>query len=427
MTDSTNTTFYEFVNSNSMQVVITGIGIVSPIGPDCESYWQALRNGISGIGPIEGFDVTQYPCRIAGQAMDFNPLDFFPKRQLRRMDRFTQMGVAAAQMAWDDAGLDWANYDHQKAGICLGTGIGGIITCDEGLRSFYTESHGRGMDAFTIPKIMNNSASAHIAIRLGIKGINHTINTACSAGANAIGQAFEYIRNGKCEVILCGGAEAPITPGILQGWTLLKVLSRRNDDPVRACRPFDKARDGFVLAEGAAVLVLESLASALTRSNNIYAEIVGFGSNCDAYRLTAPSIEGEVDAMRLAIKDAGLNPEDIDYINAHGTATQINDQVETAAIKDMFGNYAFQLPISSTKSMIGHAMGASSALEFAATSLSVKHDLIPPTINYQVPDPECDLDYVPNQARPKEITHALSNSFGFGGSNAVLVVKKWKP
>jgi 3-oxoacyl-[acyl-carrier-protein] synthase II len=416
-----------FISSNSMRVVITGMGVVSPIGCDVQSYWQGLIKGRSGIEHIDTFNASHYPCRIAGQALDFNANDFFTKRELKRMDRFTQIGVAAAKMAWDDAGLNCSDYNSQSIGVSLGTGIGGVSSCEEGFRSFYTGSTGKDMDAFTIPRIMNNAASAHIALRLGIKGLNHTINTACSAGANAIGQAFDYIRNGKREVMLCGGAEAPITPGILQGWTLLKVLSQRNDDPASACRPFDKGRDGFVLAEGAAVLVLESLGSALRRGTTIYAEIAGFGSNCDAYHLTAPSIEGEVDAMGLAIKDARLKPEDIDYINAHGTATQINDQVETAAIKKMFGNYAFQVPISSTKSMIGHAMGASSALEFVATVLSVKHNLIPPTINYQVPDPECDLDYVPNQARPKEITYALSNSFGFGGSNAVLVVKKWEP
>jgi 3-oxoacyl-[acyl-carrier-protein] synthase II len=336
------------------------------------------------------------------------------------------MGVVAAQMAWDDAGLESENYDHQSTGICLGTGIGGIITCEEGLRSFYAGGEGRDMDAFTIPRIMNNAAASYIAISLGLKGLNHTTNTACSAGANAIGQAFEYIRNRRCEVMLCGGAEAPITPGILKGWTVLQVLSQRNDDPARACRPFDKERDGFVLAEGAAVLVLESLSSALKRKADIYAEIAGFGSNCDAYHLTAPSLMGEVEAMHLAIKDAGLSPKDIDYINAHGTATKINDRVETAAIKEVFGDHAYKLPISSTKSMIGHGMGASSALEVIATVLSVKNHLIPPTVNYQKPDPECDLDYVPNQARPKEIKSAISNSFGFGGSNAVLAINKWE-
>jgi len=408
-----------------MSVVITGMGVISPIGCGVNNYWEGLINGRSGVRPIESFDVSQSPSRIAGQALDFNPLDFFTKRELRRMDRFCQMGVAAAQMAWDDAGLERESYNPQSIGVCIGTGIGGIITCEEGFRSFYDGGKGRDMDAFTIPRIMNNAAASYIAISLGLKGLNHTINTACSAGANAIGQAFDYIRNRRSEVMLCGGAEAPITPGILRAWTLLQVLSQRNDDPPGACRPFDKERDGFVLAEGAAVLVLESLSSALNRDADIYAEIAGFGSNCDAYHLTAPSLTGEVEAMHLAIKDAGLSPRDIDYINAHGTATEINDRVETAAIKEVFGDYAYKLPISSTKSMIGHAMGASSALELIATVLSVKNHLIPPTVNYQKPDPECDLDYVPNHARPKEIKSAISNSFGFGGSNAVLVINKW--
>jgi len=315
------------------------MGVISPIGCNVDDFWDGLTKGRSGVKPIESFDVSQSPCRIAGQVLDFAPLDFFTKRELRCMDRFSQMGIAAAQMAWDDAGLERENHNHQSTGICLGTGIGGIITCEDGFRSFYSGGKGRDMDAFTIPRIMNNAAASYIAMRFGLKGLNHTINTACSAGANAIGHAFDYIRNRRCEVMLCGGAEAPITPGILKGWTVLQVLSQRNDDPARACRPFDNQRDGFVLAEGATVLVLESLSSALNRDAGIYAEIGGFGSNCDAYHLTAPSLMGEAEAMRLAIKDAGLNPEDIDYINAHGTATEINDRVETAAIKEVFGDW----------------------------------------------------------------------------------------
>ncbi len=409
-----------------MRAVITGIGVISPIGCGTDCFWEALINGRSGIRTIEGFDTADLPSRIAGQVLDFDPLKFFTKRKLKRMDRFSQMAVAAAQMAWDDAWLNGSKANLKNTGVCIGTGIGGISGCEEAFQASSSKCQKRSMDAFTIPRVMNNAPASNIAMHLGLKGINYTINTACSSGANAIGKAFEYIRSNKNEIILCGGVEAPITPFILKAWSLLRVLSQRNDAPSKACRPFDKERDGFALSEGAGIVVLESLESALRRKADIYAEITGFGSNCDSYHLTAPSLEGEADAIRLAIKDAELKPKDIDYVNAHGTATEINDQVETQAIKKIFGDYAFQTPVSSTKSMTGHAMGASSALEFISTALTVKNDIIPPTINYQNSDPECNLDYVPNHARLKEIKVAISNSFAFGGSNSVLVTKKWK-
>jgi len=409
-----------------MRAVITGIGVISPIGCGTDCFWEALINGRSGIRTIEGFDTADLPSRIAGQVLDFDPLKFFTKRKLKRMDRFSQMAVAAAQMAWDDAWLNGSKANLKNTGVCIGTGIGGISGCEEAFQASSSKCQKRSMDAFTIPRVMNNAPASNIAMHLGLKGINYTINTACSSGANAIGKAFEYIRSNKNEIILCGGVEAPITPFILKAWSLLRVLSQRNDAPSKACRPFDKERDGFALSEGAGIVVLESLESALRRKADIYAEITGFGSNCDSYHLTAPSLEGEADAIRLAIKDAELKPKDIDYVNAHGTATEINDQVETQAIKKIFGDYAFQTPVSSTKSMTGHAMGASSALEFISTALTVKNDIKPPTINYQNSDPECNLDYVPNHARLKEIKVAISNSFAFGGSNSVLVTKKWK-
>lgn len=408
-----------------MRVVVTGIGIVSPLGCEVSEFWRRLINGQSGIGPIKGHDVSRLPVKIAGQALDFEPLNYLSKKEIKRLDRCSQLSIAAARTAWLDAGLGHVNGKYQNTGVFIGTGAGGISSYEESYHAEFGERKSRGMDAFTIPKIMSNAPANHIALQLGLKGMNITINTACSAGANAIGSAFELIRSGSNEIMLCGGVEAPITPLIVKAWSLLRVLSRGNGSPAEACRPFDLKRDGFVLAEGAGILILESLKSARRRKADIYAEVIGFGSNCDAFHLTGPSSEGEAEAMRLALNDSGLCPDNIDYLNAHGTATKLNDQVETAAIKSVFGDYAYQIPISSTKSTIGHALGASSALEFIGTVLSVKNDRIPPTINYHNPDPECDLDYVPNRARTKEIKTAMSNSFGFGGSNSVLLVKKW--
>lgn len=401
--------------SKVSKVVVTGMGIISPVGNSVETFWQALTSGYSGVSLIQNCILEDLKCRFAGQIHDFHTNSFIDKKNFRRMDRFCQFAVVAALKAWRDIAPSPVN-----AGVIFGTGIGGISSWDNPLNPDCDPD----INAFTIPRIMNNAAASQIAIQLNLRGINLTINTACSSGANAIGMAFSKIRSANANCIICGGTEASITPKILKAWEILKVLSK--DNSKNAVKPFDKNRTGFVLAEGAAALVLESLDSALENKRKIHAEIVGFGSNCDAHHLTSPSQTGQADAMNLAIKDAGIKPENIDYINAHGTATILNDRVETNAIKDVFGNYAYGIPVSSTKSMLGHAMGASSAMEIVATILSVKNSKIHPTLNLKNPDPECDLDYVPDKSRGKTVNHAISNSFGFGGSNAVLVIKKWK-
>ncbi|OGR27422.1 MAG: hypothetical protein A2277_18135 [Desulfobacterales bacterium RIFOXYA12_FULL_46_15] len=407
-----------------MRVVITGMGIISPVGNDLETYWQSLISGQSGVSLIQNRLSDRLNCNFAGQVLDLDTASAITPKELRRMDRFCQFAIIAAKNAWYDSERDVTNTYKEKTGVIFGTGIGGISTWDNRLIQNYNSGAEPEMNAFTIPRIMNNAAAAHIAIQLNLKSFNITVNTACSAGANAIGMGFREIRAGNLDCILCGGTEAPITPKILKAWDILGVLSKENSPT--AVKPFDRKRTGFVLAEGSAAIVLESLDSAIKSKRKIYAEISGFGSNCDAFHLTTPEKNGQAKAIKLALEDADINPEKIDYINAHGTATRLNDLVETAAIKDVFGDYAYRIPISSTKSVFGHAMGASSAMELVATVLSVKNDVIHPTLNYQECDPECDLDYVPGKARVKTINHAISNSFGFGGSNAVLVVKKWK-
>ncbi|WP_300464384.1 beta-ketoacyl-[acyl-carrier-protein] synthase family protein [Desulfobacula sp.] len=407
-----------------MRVVITGMGIISPVGNDLETYWQSLISGQSGLEYIDGCCTNQLKCKFAGQVRNLDTNTFFNTRELRRMDRFSQFATIAAKHAWHDSGRDLNEHPDENIGVIFGTGIGGISTWDNPLKTNSGSKDDTRMNAFTIPRIMNNAAAAQIAMQLNITGMNLTVNTACSSGANAIGMAFQEIKAENFESIICGGTEAPVTPKILKAWDILGVLSRENTS--RAVKSFDKNRTGFVLAEGAAALVVESLDAAIRHHRQIYAEIIGFGSNCDAHHLTSPSKEGQAKAIQLALNDANIAAEKIDYINAHGTATRINDRVETDAIKAVFGKTAHDIAISSTKSIIGHAMGASSALEVVATVLSAKNDLIHPTLNYQDPDPDCDLDYVPGKARNKIINHAISNSFGFGGSNAVLVVKKWK-
>jgi len=407
-----------------MRVVITGIGIVSSLGNNPEAYWQALICGHSGVSLIKSCCLNHLNCHFAGQILDLNMESFFSSRQLRRMDRFCQFATIAVKNAWLDSGGDFNTNPKENTGVIFGTGIGGISTWDNHLIPDSDPDSGPGMNAFTIPRIMNNAAAAQIAMQLNLRGLNITVNTACSSGANAIGMAFREIRSENLNCIICGGTEAPITPKILKAWDILGVLSKENTK--NAVKPFDKYRTGFVLAEGAAAIVLESLDFATRHNRKIYAEIIGFGSNCDAHHLTSPAKEGQAKAIQLALHDAGIKASQIDYINAHGTATKLNDQVETKAIKKVFGKYAYDIPVSSTKSMLGHAMGASSAMEVVATALSVENDVIHPTSNYQNPDTECDLDYVPGKARLKTINHAISNSFGFGGSNAVLVVKKWK-
>ena len=410
------------------RVAVTGLGVISPLGNTVEQHWDGLINGRSGVRPITDFDVSNSSCKLAGNVVGFDPADFLPRRDLKGMDRFSQLGVAAAKMAWADAGLGNMEEPNNTGGVVIGTGIGGIPAYTEAYDALFGGPTEKRVNSYTIPKIMNNAVSSNIAIQLGITGRNITVNTACSSGANAIGQAFEWIRYGLMDTVICGGAEAPLTYAVLKAWASMGVLSRnQHDPPSSVCKPFDLHREGFVLGEGAGMLVLESLERAVQRDTEIYAELIGYRSNCDAYSLTSGTDEGISQAMESALSDANVQRKDqIAHINAHGTGTKLNDLLETKAIRRFFGQHAASLCVSSNKSMMGHAMGASSALEMVGTVLTVQNDRIPPTINYQTADPECDLNYVPNRAISQRVEVALSNSFAFGGSNAVLVVKKWK-
>lgn len=409
-----------------MRVVVTGMGVVSPLGNTLAEYWSKLCSGTSGISTITEFDTSTSSCKIAATVKGFEPLDWFKKRQIKTMDRFSQIGVAAAAIAWNDAGLEGHTTAPERTAVIAGTGIGGISSYKDAYDALYKEAAERKVNAYTIPRIMHNALSSGIGIYLNIKGRNIAVNTACSSGANAIGHAFEWVRSGKVDWVLCGGSEAPVTYEMLKTWNALGVLSRSNDPASAACKPFDKNRDGFVLSEGAGIVVLESLDFALRRDAKIYAELKGYGSNCDAMSLTSPTEKGVAQSMRYALLDAQIAPEQVDMINAHGTATRVNDPIETAAIHDIFGDHAHKLAVTANKSMLGHSMGASSALELVSTVLSVKNDLIPPTANHTRPDAKCDLNYVPHSALKQKVDCAISNSFAFGGSNAVLVVNKWE-
>jgi len=408
------------------RVVVTGMGVVSPVGTGLEAFWSALVAGRSGIGPITRFDASEFATRIAGEVRDFDPTRYLDKKEARRMDRFTQFAVAAAGMALEDAGLGTDGLDRDRVAVILGCGIGGIETLEDQARVLVNRGPGR-ISPFFVPMMIPNMAAGQIAITFGFRGPNVTTVTACASGANAIGDAFKMIQRGQVDVAVTGGTEAPITPLSVAGFCAMKALSTRNDEPERACRPFDAGRDGFVMSEGAAVLVLEGLSHARRRGARIYAEVLGYGSSCDAYHITAPDPEGAgaALAMAAALADAGLGPQDIDYINAHGTSTPLNDRLESLAIKQVFGPRAYEIPVSSTKSMIGHLLGAAGAIEAVATILTMVRGVIPPTINYEEPDPECDLDYVPNVARPARVDRALSNSLGFGGHNVTLVFGRY--
>jgi len=409
------------------RVVITGMAVISPLGSTLERFWDSLKNGRSGIDRITQFDASSFECQIAGEVKDFSPQEHIPPKELKRMERFVQFAVVVAKEAVKDAKLDLNKEDPFRIGVIVGSGIGGLQTIEEQHRILLEKGPSR-LSPFMIPMMIVNMAPGQIAISLGLKGPNTCVVTACASSAHAIGDAFKVIQRGQAEVMLTGGTESCITPLGIGGFCALKALATHyNDKPEKASRPFDAKREGFVMGEGAGILVLEELNHALKRNAPIYAEIVGYGLSDDAYHITAPDPEGKgaAYAMEMAIKDAGLSPKDIDYINAHGTSTQLNDKVETLAIKLVFGEYAKKVPISSTKSMTGHLLGAAGAIELIATVLTIKHGIIPPTINYEFPDPECDLDYVPNSARNKEVKVALSNSLGFGGHNATLVVKKF--
>ena len=408
------------------RVVITGMGVVTPIGIGKEDFWDSLRNGRSGVGRLTYFDAADYACQIDAEVKGFDPEKYIDKKTIRRMDRFTQYAYAAADMAIRDAGLDTAKLDMDRVGVIVGSGIGGLATIEEE-HATLKERGARRVSPFLIPKLIINMAPGEIAIRWGFTGPNYAVSSACATSNHAIGDSLRMLRYGDADVIVAGGSEAAITPLGFAGFCSARTLSTRNDAPEKASRPFDKDRDGFVMGEGAGIVVLETLEHAQARGAKIYAELAGYGATDDAYHITTPNPEGlaAARAMQRALADAEVKPEQIQYVNAHGTSTNLNDKTETKALKIVFGEHAKKLAISSTKSMTGHLLGAAGAVELVATVLCMQNSLAHPTINYETPDPDCDLDYVPNKARPMEIRYALSNSLGFGGHNAVLVVKKY--
>lgn len=413
---------------NGRRVVITGMGAVTPLGKSVEAFWQGLIEGRSGIDWITFVDASNYSVKVDGEIKDFDPQDYMDRKEARRMARFAQLSVAAARMAIEDSGLRLEKEDPERIGVLLGSGIGGYPETDETVRVII-EKGGNRIDPFYMAKHLPNMAAAQIAMQFQLKGYNNTVSTACAAATQAIGDALNTIRLGRADVMFAGGGEAGICELGLAGFSIMRALSTRADDPKKASRPFDKDRDGFVPSEGAAVLILETLDHAQRRGARILAEVVGYGACADAYHIVQPCADGEgaARAMRWALEDAGIRPEDVDYINAHGTSTPANDAAETLAIKAVFGEQAYRVPISSTKSMIGHALGASGALESVAAVKSIETCILHPTINYETPDPDCDLDYVPNQARRlDEVRYVLKNSFGFGGQNACLVFGRYE-
>ncbi|MBF0614995.1 MAG: beta-ketoacyl-ACP synthase II [Magnetococcales bacterium] len=409
------------------RVVMTGIGLVTPLGVGIKPVWEGLTAGRSGIGPITRFNTEEYACRIAGECQNFQPEDWVDKKDVKKMDLFMHFGVAAAQLAWEDSGLNVTEENARRIGVIIGSGIGGL-TAIQNQAMVLKERGPRRISPFFIPMSLINLISGHVAIRYGMKGPNHSVVTACATGAHAIGDAMRIIQRGEADVMLAGGAEAAICELAVGGFAAAKALTSRNDDPTGASRPWDRGRDGFVMAEGAGVVVLETLESAQKRGATIYAEMVGYGMSGDAYHITAPQPDGEGAArcMTAALQDAGIGPAAIGYINAHGTSTPIGDHMETLAVKMAFGaDHAKRLMISSTKSMTGHLLGAAGGVETIFTALALKNGVLPPTINLTDPDPACDLDYIPNVAREQVVDYALSNSFGFGGTNATLVMKRF--
>lgn len=409
------------------RVVVTGLGVVSPVGIGVEPFWKALLSGTSGVRRITLFDPTGHDCQIAAEVKDFDPLQWIEKKDVRKMDIFVQYALAAALMAVDHGHLKVSDGMRDRAGVLVGTGMGGIPMLVEQHRVLLEKGPDR-VSPYFIPGIIPNMASGRISMQVGIKGPNLCVSTACATGNHAIGDSFRIIQRGEADLMLAGGTEAVIGPLCVAGFSNCKALSSRNDEPERASRPFDRERDGFVMGEGAAVLILEALEHALDRGATILAEVIGYGMSADAYHVTAPAPEGEgaVQSMLLALQDAGLRPEAVDYINAHGTSTPYNDANETLAIKRVFGDHAYRIAVSSIKSMIGHTLGAAGAIEAASTVLSLRHGIVPPTINYEFPDPDCDLDYVPNKARELAVQIALNNSFGFGGTNATTVFRRYE-
>ncbi len=410
----------------SRRVVVTGVGLVSPLGIGTAANWEALCAGRSGIGPITHFDAAEFSSRIAGEVKGFDPLAFLNKKDVKKMDVFIQYAIAAAQCAMDDSAVTVTEANATRVGVFIASGIGGFSTIEREHKALL-EGGPRRISPFFIPASIINLAAGQVSIRFHAKGPNSATCTACSASAHAIGDAFEIIKRDDADVMIAGGSEAAITPMGVGGFAAMRALSTRNDDPLHASRPFDRERDGFIMGEGAGVVILEELEHATRRGAAIYAELVGYGMSADAFHITAPSEDGDggMRVMQKALASARIAPEQVSYINAHGTSTPFNDKLETLAIKRVFGDRARSLAISSTKSMTGHLLGAAGGLEAGITALAVKHQIIPPTINYEFPDPECDLDYVPNQTREAPIEYALSNSFGFGGTNGALLFRRF--
>ena len=407
------------------RVVITGLGAITPIGNDLESYLKGLQSGQNGVDQITLFDASSHACRFAAEVKSFDPTGKLEPKESKRWDRFSKFGVIAAKEALNHSGLIIDNSNSGRIGVIIGSGVGGLLTMETQAHVLENKGASR-VSPFTVPMMIPNMATGLAAIALGAKGPSSAVSTACAAGSNAIGDAFRLLQLGKADAMVCGGAEASITPLGVAGFASAKALSFRNDDPSTASRPFDSQRDGFVIGEGAGVLILETLDHALKRDATIHAEIIGYGTTCDAHHITSPTPGGVggAQAMKLALIDGQINPEEVDYINAHGTSTPANDSNETSAIKAALGNHAYQVPTSSTKSMTGHLLGGSGGIEAVACALAIKHEIIPPTINYSNPDPNCDLDYVPNKAREKKLGVVLSNSFGFGGHNVCLAFRQ---
>ena len=410
------------------RVVVTGLGLVTPVGIGVQESWEALCQGKSGIGPITRFDASGYRTRIAGEVKGFNSEDFVPQKMIRRLDVFIHYALAAARMAWEQARLQITPELAPLVGVITGSGLGGLRTIEETHKILLARGPDR-ISPFFIPMIIANMAPGQIAIQFGAKGPNLSLETACAAGAHAIGDSFKLIQRGAAKVMFCGGVESVITPLAVGGFNAMRALSTRNDEPEKASRPFDRDRDGFVIGEGGGIMLLEDLEFALERGASILGEIVGYGLTGDAYHMTAPSPDGDgaIRCLQMALKDAGIAPQEVQYINAHGTSTDLNDVAETKAIKAVFGEHSAQLAVSSTKSMTGHLLGGAGGVEAVISVLALLNGMIPPTINYETPDPDCDLDYVPNQARKADLSCVLSNSFGFGGTNAVLIFKKYVP
>lgn len=413
------------------RVVVTGLGVVSPIGNDTATFWKSLLEGKSGVKRLKSFDPTYFTSKIAAEVKDFNPSTYLSPKDMKRMDRFVQFAVVASKMALADSRIDLDKEDRNRIGVLIGSGIGGLHTIEAEHGQYLSLGPVKGPDRispFLIPMLIVNMGAGQVSITLGLKGPNSTVATACATGNHAIGDAFRIIESGNADMMMCGGAEAAVTPMGFGGFCALKALSTAyNDEPERACRPFDKNRDGFIMGEGSGIVFLEEMEHAVKRNAPIYCEVIGYGMSGDAYHMTAPDPEGDggVRCMAATLKDAKLKPEEVDYINAHGTSTLYNDKIETFAVKKVFGSHAKKLAISSTKSVMGHLLGAAGGVELIVCALTIKEGIIPPTINYETPDPECDLDYVPNKPRAAKVKVCLSNALGFGGHNAALIVRKF--